>query len=779
MDEPRAPLPEAPPDEGWVDESWQDDDQAGAPPPPSGSASSRGGHGPMGTGRPAVTGGAGRTAQAAGSVAEGADALIRELAGPDAVIRPDQLQAVEALLDGRRALVVQRTGWGKTAVYLLATALARQRGDGPTLLVSPLLALMRDQLGAADRIGIRAATINSANIGQWNEVEAAVLDDAVDLLLISPERLNHPGFRQRIWPTLAGRVGLLVIDEAHCISDWGHDFRPDYRRIKDVIADLTSERDTDIGILATTATANDRVVADIEVQLGAAPLTLRGQLDRTSLHLAVHDLDDAERLAWMAGWIPTVEGSGIVYCLTVADTELVAEFLAAQGIDAIAYSSTLDPAQREELEGDLKANRVKAVVATSALGMGFDKPDLAFVIHHGLPSSPVAYYQAIGRAGRGLDRADVVALPGRQDDAIWAYFDAASMPARWFVDRLLGALDREAPTSVPALETAVNAGRSRLDAALKILDVDGAVDRVDGGWIATGAGWAPDADRVTRVAEARKAEAQAMRAYASSQSCLMAQLLVHLDDPAVQADWRCGRCAVCDPSLASATFQASGDVVEVARTFLRSRDVVLEPRKMWPPGLADRRGRIGPARQASPGRALARGTDPGWHDVVQVLLGAPADAHPTVGGDASAGSGDPVGAALGEALQGLTAVLARWDWPARPTWVTWIPSRRRPWLPTAMASHLASLGRLPLVEVFDVSDASRQPQADMGNSAHAAAGALQAVRLRPGALADVPSGPVLLVDDVRSSGWTLTVAADVLRDAGADAVLPLVLQRSY
>ncbi len=716
-----------------------------------------------------MVGGVNDTTSADPSIEDQANALITDLAGPDALIRPDQLSAVTALLDGRRVLVVQRTGWGKTAVYLVATALSRRRGDGPTLLVSPLLALMRDQLAAADRIGVRAATINSSNIGQWEEVEGAILQDEVDLLLISPERLNHPGFRQRVWPTIADRVGLVVIDEAHCISDWGHDFRPDYRRIKDVLTDLTGDRREGlrpVGVLATTATANDRVVGDIEAQLGRDPLTLRGGLDRASLHLAVRRLDPSERLAWMADWIPTTQGSGIVYCLTVADTELVAGFLTEQGIDALAYSGALESEDRERLESGLKSNDVKVVVATSALGMGFDKPDLTFVIHHGLPSSPVAYYQAIGRAGRGVDRADVVALPADTDADIWRYFDSASMPRESFVQRILESLDDRTPTSVPALEAAVNAGRSRLDATLRILDVDEAVERVQGGWVSTGRGWAPDADRLDRVAQARRAEAASMVRYAEAQRCLMAQLLVHLDDPGVDEDWRCGRCQVCEPDLPTATTVPDPTTVAAATAFLRSRDVVIEPRRMWPPGLAGRKGRISGGHQAAEGRALARGSDPGWGTVVTTLLADSAD--PT----------DPaVMQALDEAVAGLTRVLARWDWPQRPTWVTWIPSRRRPWLGRVLAERIGALGRLDVVEVFTASSASRQPQSAMGNSVHAADNAQRAVLLADGA--DVPQGPVLLIDDIRTSGWTLTVAADVLGGAGVPLVLPLALQRAY
>lgn len=238
-----------------------------------------------------------------------ADRLVRRLAGPDARIRPDQLAAVQALVaQRRRVLVVQRTGWGKSAVYFVATALLRRdHAAGPTLLVSPLLALMRDQIAAAGDIGVRAATINSANVDEWSAVEQAIAADEVDLLLISPERLNHPGFRQRVLPDLIGRVGLVVIDEAHCVSDWGHDFRPDYRRIVDVLAALG-----DVPVLATTATANDRVVADVAAQLGAEPLTLRGALDRTSLALAVSIAPPTPNgsRGWRTGSPPpTVRGS--------------------------------------------------------------------------------------------------------------------------------------------------------------------------------------------------------------------------------------------------------------------------------------------------------------------------------------------------------------------------------------------------------------------------------------------------------------------------------------
>src|SRR6266581_4481177 len=335
---------------------------------------------------------------------EQAEAHLRALAGADARLREDQWTAVEALVaDRRRALVVQRTGWGKSAVYFVATALLRARGAGPTVIVSPLLALMRNQIAAAQRAGIHARTINSANTEEWEQVYAEIEAGATDVVLVSPERLNNPDFRDLILPKLAASAGMIVIDEAHCISDWGHDFRPDYRRLRAVVAGLTP----DVPVLATTATANTRVTRDVAEQLGSGwrgpgepppTLVLRGPLDRDSLHLAVVQLPAAaQRLAWLADQLGELPGSGIVYTLTVAAAHDVADFLRDRGHAVEAYTGQTDPAVRLQVEDDLLTNKLKAVVATSALGMGFDKPDLGFIIHLGAPQSPVAYYQQIGR----------------------------------------------------------------------------------------------------------------------------------------------------------------------------------------------------------------------------------------------------------------------------------------------------------------------------------------------------------------------------------------------
>ncbi|MDQ5808941.1 MAG: RecQ family ATP-dependent DNA helicase, partial [Actinomycetota bacterium] len=509
--------------------------------------------------------------------------LLRRLAGPDAVFREHQLEAIEDLVvRRRRVLCVQRTGWGKSAVYFVATALLRRDGGGaggrragPTVLISPLLALMRNQIEAAERLGIRAVTVNSTNREEWAGVRDALERDEVDLLLISPERLNNPQFREAMLPLFVERVGLLVVDEAHCVSDWGHDFRPDYRRIRDVLAGLRE----DVAVLCTTATANDRVVADVSEQLrvgagGDDLVVYRGALARRSLRLEVATLPEpAARLAWLATWLPQLPGSGIVYCLTKRDTETVAEWLDGEGISAVSYSGEVADEERVEAERRLLANEVKAVVATSALGMGYDKPDLGFVVHYQAPSSAIAYYQQVGRAGRGVDEAHVVLLRGAEDRRIQDFFIETAFPARPLVERILALL----PATIAELQADVNLGRGRIEALLKVLDVEGAVQRDGSKWLPTGQPWEYDQQRYEQVTALRRAEQEAMFRYGADGRCLMLALLDELDDPAAEP---CGRCSVC----AGPRFDAPLDetLIQRARRVLRSRPVVLSVRRQTP-----------------------------------------------------------------------------------------------------------------------------------------------------------------------------------------------------
>ena len=691
-----------------------------------------------------------------------AEAHLRALVGrDDAALREDQWTAIEALaVDKRRALVVQKTGWGKSAVYFVATALLRAQGAGPTVIVSPLLALMRNQITAAERAGIHAVTINSTNLEDWSRIERDIHDGAVDVLLVSPERLNNPSFRDNVLPRLAATAGLLVVDEAHCISDWGHDFRPDYRRIRTLLADLRPG----IPVLATTATANARVTADVAEQLAPAGdaaaglgdvLVLRGSLDRASLHLAVVRLRTAEqRLGWLADHLGELDGSGIVYCLTVAQTQEIADFLRARGHTVAAYSGQTETSEREALESDLAAGRVKALVATSALGMGFDAT-LGFVVNVGAPSSPVSYYQQVGRAGRGTDRATVVLLPALEDRDIWKYFASLAFPPETQVRQALSVLaGADRPLSTASLETYVDLGRSRLEMMLKVLDVDGAVQRVQGGWTATGEEWEYDRDRYARVAEARQREQQAMLDYLGTDECRMWFLRDQLDDP--EAD-KCGRCDNCGGLALSD--EVSPEAVGEAHERLTRPGVVVEPRKMWPTALAnlglDLKGRI--ADPPSPGRAVARLTDLGYGQQLRDLFRA--------GPDGEVADG-PVPAPL---VKAVIDVLG--DWRPTSEGIVYVESARRPTLTRDFAEGLSRHLGIPVVGRWSIVDPEVAPGQGAANSAQRVA----AVRRRFGLEGDVPAGPVLLLDDLVTTGWTLTLAARALREAGATGVLPLVL----
>ena len=664
---------------------------------------------------------------------------IAAVAGPDARPREDQVRAVEELVEHRRrVLVVQATGWGKSAVYWAATTALRELGNGPTLVVSPLLALMRDQIAAASRAGLRAATVNSTNADEWSGVLDDLRSGRLDLLLISPERLANPSFAAQL-PALLDECGLLVIDEAHCVSDWGFDFRPDYQRLTRTLLQLAP----DTPVLATTATANQRVTADVAAQLGAETVTLRGSLARASLRLAVvPGLSTLEGYAWVAEALQTLPGSGIVYVLTVAETERVTAFLVDQGLDVAAYSGQSD--NREILEERLRRNEIKALVATSALGMGYDKPDLAFCIHLGSPASPVAYYQQVGRAGRALDDAVAVLVPGPPDERIWEYFATSGIPTDEQVERVLDALSR-GPQSLGGVEAVTGIRRGRLEILLKILAVDEVVTKSRNGWEATGRAWYFDHQKWSDLRRVRSAEADLMRRYAHGEGCLMEFLQRALDDPDPRP---CGRCSVCDGRLPAPGPRPSSDLVEAARRFLRGRDVVIEPRKIWVSGLAGRKGKIA---GVAAGRALAFADDPSWGDVLRVLWQRDAPAPP-------------------EVLDGLVQVLVRWSasWQ-RPVAVVAMPSRRFPLLVGSLAEHAARVGQLPLVDALEV--IGPPPTAEAA-SAVRARDLLARTSLRDGVSF---GGPVLLVDDTVRTRWTVTVASALLTEVGASPVMPLAV----
>jgi ATP-dependent DNA helicase RecQ len=549
-------------------------------------------------------------------------------------------------------------------------------------------------------------------------------------------------------PLFIERVGLLVVDEAHCVSDWGHDFRPDYRRIRDILANLSA----DVAVLGTTATANDRVVADVtdQFQVGAGErdlVTYRGPLARRSLRLEVCELPNpAARLAWLATWLPQLPGSGIVYCLTKRDTDTVAEWLNSRGIVALSYSGEVADEDRVEAERRLLGNDVKAIVATSALGMGYDKPDLGFVVHYQAPSSAIAYYQQVGRAGRGVDEAHVVLLRGAEDRAIQDFFIETAFPPRDLVERVLEIVDGAgAPATLPALQAEVNLGRGRLEAMLKVLDVEGAVRREGSGWLLTGEPWVYDAERYREVTALRRAEQDAMAAFGADGRCLMMALQEELDDPAPEP---CGRCAVCTQPRFDGPLDET--LIQHAARLLRSQPVVLSVRRQTPK-TADQPGkRIPPELQLEEGRALGRAGDGGWDPLVR--------------------AGRRGGRFDDELVAGCVSLVQRWSPQPAPRWVSAVPSQRSGDLVPALARRLADALGLPYVDLLQRTG-SNPPQREMANSAQQVANVRGqfAVTERP------PSEPGLLVDDTRYSGWTLATVGAQLRMAGAGPVHPLVL----
>lgn len=671
--------------------------------------------------------------------------ILARLAGPAALPRADQVDAVHAVLQpASRVLVVQATGWGKSAVYWAATHAIRSTGAGPTLVVSPLLALMRDQVSAAERAGLKAATVNSTNVDDWDEVFAQLDADAIDVLLVSPERLGNPRFAARLGALLA-RVGLIVIDEAHCISDWGFDFRPDYQRLARALLSTPTA-----SVLATTATANERVTLDIGAQLqaqsGVSTVTFRGTLARTSLTLSVvPGLSPLQRYAWIADALAQLPGSGIVYVLTVAEAERLTAFLRSCGFAVDAYTGQIDADTRLQVEDRLRHNQVKAVVATSALGMGYDKPDLGFCVHVGSPSTPVAYYQQVGRAGRAVAHAEGVLLPSDADERIWDYFATASIPDPQTAAKVLQSLGGDG-RSLIEIEADTGVRRGRLEALLKILAVEGVVDKDGSAWRATGVPYVHDSAKWSALAQVRQQEADIMRQYAHGQGCLMAYLQTALDDPSPAP---CGRCSVCTGHLPYPGLAPSPDKLLAARDFLRGMDVDIEARKRWPAGV----GRKGAIRGFDLGRAVAFADDPGWVAELQALRQAAPGEVPD------------------ELLAGAVAMLGRWakSWPARPVCVVPLPApdmagNRR------LAAHIAQKGRLLLQDGFSWTGG---PAPDDAASTPVVAHLESAIRWAGDAA--MPAGPVLLVaTDVRTR-WTATVAAALLREQGVSQVLLLAL----
>jgi ATP-dependent DNA helicase RecQ len=688
--------------------------------------------------------------------AEARDLLRRATGNRRAEFIEGQWAGIDAIANRRqRVLLVQRTGWGKSMVYFLATRILRDAGAGTTLIISPLLSLMRNQLAAAERLDLVAETINSTNEHDWADIMARVRAGEIDLLLVSPERLENQEFLDQCLLPIAEHIEFVVIDEAHCISDWGHDFRPSYRRINRLLRQLPPN----IAVLATTATANDRVVGDVLDQLGENTVFQRGPLTRETIGLQTIALPDrASRLAWLAQALPQLPGSGIVYTSTVRDAKSVADWLRHRGIAAEAYYGALgqedgNGAARETLEDRLLANELKVLVSTNALGMGFDKPDLAFVIHFQAPQSIVHYYQQVGRAGRGIAQAFGILMTGEEDDEINRYFiDAAFPPAR-DIERVLTALEEaEDGLSIPNLLELVNVRRGQLDKVLKLLAAADTPSVVKQGsrWYRTPNPYVADSARIDRLARQREAEWQTVQAYARADGCLMEFLGGELDDPDAAP---CGNCENCEGGPI-VDIELDRVVVTAAARFIKRSEVPLEARKQWKPGAFPQygwRGNIRPELRNEGGRALSIWRDAGWAPLVE--------------------EGKEVGRFSDELVRACLEMMGRWQPDPWPVWVTCIPSLRSQALVPEFAARLAEALGLPFSPAV-IKDRETTRQRLMMNGwkqANNLDGAFRVDR------ALIGSGPLLLVDDVVDSRWSLTVAGALLRQAGSGPVFPLAL----
>jgi ATP-dependent DNA helicase RecQ len=675
--------------------------------------------------------------------------LRKALNDPEAEFRPGQAEAVMAALEPPfRALVVQATGWGKSMVYFLATRLLRDRGRGPTLVVSPLLSLMRNQVLAATNLGLEAESYTSENKDAWQDVEKAITNNEVDLLLVSPERLANEQFQQFIASSSLAKVGLIVIDEAHCISDWGHDFRPDYQRLGDLVRHLPSTT----AILATTATANERVVEDVRNQIGADVRLVRGSLARKSLRVQVMTSQNAaERLAWLDTHLPELPGSGIIYALTVRDSERVAEWLRARGHDVLAYHGQLEPGQRIRREQALLDNSVKALVATIALGMGFDKPDLGFVVHYQSPGNLVAYYQQIGRAGRSVDDAIAILFVGDEDADIHRFFVENARPHVKDVEAVLKALEADdSGLSTAKLTEKLNLKKSEVEKILKCLSVmkPSPITKVGSAYRRIPVRYAHDHEK-DRLLEARRlAERARFEQFAKTDQCYMRLVRQELDD-ATAID--CGQCSNC-VSEEIVSPQYSVESIRAALEFLNRSEISFEPRKKWPSKalpVYGFTGLIAEPLRCSKGLCLSHFGDPGVAAWVR--------------------EDKLSGRFRRDLVTALCDALKRSQPELEPNWVCTVPSLRSGRLVPDFANQVAERLGIAYVEAV-VKLKQTQPQKDQRNSFHQASnldGAFEVNTVRPGV--------VLLIDDMVDSGWTFTIIGALLKQAGADAVVPLAL----
>ena len=685
---------------------------------------------------------------------EGLQLLRTSINNPTANFHKDQWEAIDALVNHRKKmLVVERTGWGKSSVYFIATRALRDRGFGVTVIISPLLALMRNQIVSAERLGIEAVTINSSNTQDWQLISQRILNNEVDVLLISPERLANENFMNSLLTPISATIGLFVVDEAHCISDWGHDFRPDYQRITRILQQMPPN----MPVLATTATANDRVVADIENQIGGIE-TIRGTLVRDSLVLQNIKLSDqASRLAWIVEHINSIDGTGIIYTSTIRDSEILAEWLNYNNISALAYHGSVTDQEFEDstsyrqfLEEQLMNNKIKALVATTALGMGYDKPDLGFVIHYQLPASIVAYYQQVGRAGRAISEARGVLLSGHEDADIQAYFINSAFPSEEHIFQVLNILEKSNGVSLREIEEEINLRYGQIEKVLKYLAIQSPspVFKEKTKWYRTVNPYQMDKEKIAFLTNQRYEEFEEVEKYMESKDCLMSYLRQTLNDSNIED---CGKCANCNPSnIISHSFSNALGIK--ASKFLKHHAIPIKIKKQFAKDAFPQYGfttKIPIELQHQEGLVLSKWMDAGWGKVVAD------NKHNNHFND--------------ELVDAVVDMIKEWNPTPKPTWVTAIPSLKHTELVPNFAQRVAKKLNIPYRESIKKVKHNKA-QKMMQNrfyQCHNLDGAFE--------IENILNEPLLLIDDIVDSGWTFTVASALLRRAGSGEVFPVAL----
>ncbi len=688
--------------------------------------------------------------------------ILRESYGENAKFREGQKEAIEAVVNGKRTLVVQKTGWGKSLVYFLATKLLKEKKrDGITLIISPLLALMNNQIDSAQRLGLNVKTINSDNNDEWDNIISDICDNnTVDALIISPERLANADFVKDCLDKIKNRVNLFVVDEAHCISDWGHDFRPDYRRIVKILQLLPGN----VPVLATTATANDRVVNDIVAQLGENLVISRGELIRESLAIQVIKLQKKEdRLAWLAENIEKMPGSGVVYCLTKADCDLVTDWLNENNIKSEKYYSDGSKISKEYkaiILDKFQKNEIKVLVATVAFGMGYDKPDIGFVIHFQRPANIVSYYQQIGRAGRGIELAYAVLLCGEEDEHINQYFINSAFPTEKDMNIVVEFITDNPGKSISEIKGALNIRANRVEKTLKYLTVGDDIYIEKKCYYKSAKKWEPDLERSEGITAIRYKEMQDMDEFTKQKGCYMKYIAEKLDDVNAKA---CGKCSNCRGLL----FNESVDpkMVQMAQQFIKSKFGVIEPRKRFPYriGIKDEYQ----FKSSSPDGQSKNSTV--IKDEYQFKSGIVLSNYADAGYGMAVQKGKYLdGYFSDELVDASVKILSEFIKNNNIEWITPVTSKRHPQLVPDFAKRLAD--RLGIGYFEGIKKFNAEEQKKFENSKGQYQNANDSFEI-----IQVKKENILLVDDMVDSRWTFTVCAMKMREMGSGDIYPFAL----